>query len=197
MQGLPHPEVAAQLQRICPAASKAARRGVEKPRCRFQQRGLQPPNEVPCALRLHDALDAAGDGLLPAVEALHRDEDAVALDFRVAQVAEGEARLRVSDGAGFVVVGDGFEVAHRHRHAARVRGEADEFLAVLRQNDRLEDVEAAQPANLRLDHARLRDGHHEALGHDVVAEMRKGVPILLKDVAEVKFGKQVMRGDAG
>ena len=30
-----------------------------------------------------------------------------------------------------------------------------------------------------------------------VVETRKGVPILLKDVAEVKFGKQVMRGDAG
>jgi CzcA family heavy metal efflux pump len=30
-----------------------------------------------------------------------------------------------------------------------------------------------------------------------VIESRNGVPILLKDVAEVKFGKQVMRGDAG
>ena len=30
-----------------------------------------------------------------------------------------------------------------------------------------------------------------------VVDTRKGVPILLKDVAEVKFGKQVMRGDAG
>ena len=30
-----------------------------------------------------------------------------------------------------------------------------------------------------------------------VVENRKGVPILLKDVSEVKFGKQVMRGDAG
>jgi CzcA family heavy metal efflux pump len=30
-----------------------------------------------------------------------------------------------------------------------------------------------------------------------VVENRKGIPILLKDVAEVKFGKQVMRGDAG
>nr|MBA3650984.1 efflux RND transporter permease subunit [Chthoniobacterales bacterium] len=30
-----------------------------------------------------------------------------------------------------------------------------------------------------------------------VVETRKGVPILLSDVAEVKFGKQVMRGDAG
>ena len=30
-----------------------------------------------------------------------------------------------------------------------------------------------------------------------VIELRQGVPILLKDVAEVKFGKQVMRGDAG
>ena len=30
-----------------------------------------------------------------------------------------------------------------------------------------------------------------------VIETRNGVPILLKDVAEVKFGKQVMRGDAG
>ena len=30
-----------------------------------------------------------------------------------------------------------------------------------------------------------------------VVEMRGGVPILLKDVAEVRFGKQVMRGDAG
>ena len=32
---------------------------------------------------------------------------------------------------------------------------------------------------------------------NAVVETRKGVPILLKDVAEVKFGKQVMRGDAG
>ncbi len=30
-----------------------------------------------------------------------------------------------------------------------------------------------------------------------VVESRNGVPILLKDVAEVQFGKQVMRGDAG
>jgi CzcA family heavy metal efflux pump len=30
-----------------------------------------------------------------------------------------------------------------------------------------------------------------------VIEMRQGVPILLKDVAEVKFDKRVMRGDAG
>ena len=30
-----------------------------------------------------------------------------------------------------------------------------------------------------------------------VVETRKGVPILLRDVAEVKFGKQTMRGDAG
>ena len=30
-----------------------------------------------------------------------------------------------------------------------------------------------------------------------VVENRNGTPILLKDVAEVKFGKQVMRGDAG
>ncbi len=30
-----------------------------------------------------------------------------------------------------------------------------------------------------------------------VVETRKGVPILLKDVATVQFGKQVMRGDAG
>ncbi len=30
-----------------------------------------------------------------------------------------------------------------------------------------------------------------------VVETRNGVPILLRDVAEVKFGKQVMRGDAG
>ncbi|MFZ5496556.1 MAG: efflux RND transporter permease subunit [Verrucomicrobiota bacterium] len=30
-----------------------------------------------------------------------------------------------------------------------------------------------------------------------VVESRHGVPVLLKDVAEVKFGRQVMRGDAG
>ncbi len=30
-----------------------------------------------------------------------------------------------------------------------------------------------------------------------VVESRKGVPVLLKDVAELKFGRQVMRGDAG
>ncbi|MBA2432144.1 MAG: efflux RND transporter permease subunit, partial [Chthoniobacterales bacterium] len=32
---------------------------------------------------------------------------------------------------------------------------------------------------------------------DSVVETRNGVPILLRDVAEVQFGKQVMRGDAG
>ena len=32
---------------------------------------------------------------------------------------------------------------------------------------------------------------------NAVVEMRKGVPILLKDVADVQFGRQVMRGDAG
>ena len=32
---------------------------------------------------------------------------------------------------------------------------------------------------------------------NAVVEARKGVPILLRDVADVKFGKQVMRGDAG
>ncbi len=31
----------------------------KNPRCRFQQRGAQPPNEIPCALRLRDALVAA------------------------------------------------------------------------------------------------------------------------------------------
>jgi CzcA family heavy metal efflux pump len=36
----------------------------------------------------------------------------------------------------------------------------------------------------------------EEIGASVV-ETRNGVPILLRDVAEVKFGKQVMRGDAG
>ena len=39
-------------------------------------------------LRLHDALDAVGDGLLVAVGALDGDEDAVALHFGVAEVAE-------------------------------------------------------------------------------------------------------------
>ena len=51
-------------------------------------------------------------------------------------------------------------------------------LAVLRQDDRLEDVESTEPANLRLDHAGLRDGHHEAVGHDVVAEMPRPLPSL-------------------
>lgn len=32
---------------------------------------------------------------------------------------------------------------------------------------------------------------------NAVVESRDGVPILLKDVAEVKFGRQIMRGDAG
>ncbi len=32
---------------------------------------------------------------------------------------------------------------------------------------------------------------------DTVVMMRKGVPVRLRDVAEVKFGRQVMRGDAG
>ena len=32
---------------------------------------------------------------------------------------------------------------------------------------------------------------------NAVVEMRSGVPILLKDVADVQFGRQVMRGDAG
>ena len=36
----------------------------------------------------------------------------------------------------------------------------------------------------------------EDIANSVVVN-RKGVPILLKDVAEVKFGRQVMRGDAG
>ncbi|MEO7300555.1 MAG: efflux RND transporter permease subunit [Verrucomicrobiota bacterium] len=34
------------------------------------------------------------------------------------------------------------------------------------------------------------------IAHSVI-ETRNGVPVLLKDVAEVKFGKQVMRGNAG
>ena len=78
--------------------------------------------------------------------------------FGVAQVAEGEAGLGIGHRAGFVVVGDGDQVAHRHGHAARVRREADELLAVVRQNHRLVQVEPGQPPNLRLHHARLRDG---------------------------------------
>ena len=98
--------------------------------------------------------------------------------FGVTQVAEGEARLGVGDGAGLVVFGDGFEVAHGDREAARVRREADELFPVLRQDDRLEDVESTQPTNLRLDHAGLRVGHHEALGHDVVAEKLREIRTL-------------------
>ena len=36
----------------------------------------------------------------------------------------------------------------------------------------------------------------EDIGNTVI-ESRKGVPVLLRDVAEVKFGRQVMRGNAG
>ena len=57
------------------------------------------------ALRLHEALDAVGDGLLPAVEALDRDENAVALRLGVAQVAEGDTHLGIGNGTGFVVFG--------------------------------------------------------------------------------------------
>ena len=104
----------------------------------------------------------------------------------------------IGDGTGLVVFGDGLEVAHGDRRggggeyrrledgraeAVRVRCEADELLAVLGQDDRLEDVESTQPTNLRLDDAGLRDGHHEALGHDVVAEK-------LREIRAVEGKKQ-------
>lgn len=41
-------------------------------------------------LRLHDPLDAVGERDLETIQALDRDEHAVALRLCVAQVAEGE-----------------------------------------------------------------------------------------------------------
>jgi len=48
-------------------------------------------------------------------------EDAVARHFGGAQVAEGQARVRVGHSTGFVIFGDGFEVARGDRAAARMK----------------------------------------------------------------------------
>ena len=56
-----------------------------------------------------------------------------------------------------------------------MRGEADELLAVLRQDDRLVQIEAGEAADLRLDDARLRDLRDEAFRHDIIAEQIREV----------------------
>jgi len=70
-------------------------------------------------------------------------------------------------------------------------------------------MDAAEKAQVNTAGGFLEGANQEALIRNIgrttkvediaesVVETRKGVPILLKDVAEVKFGKQVMRGDAG
>ena len=70
-------------------------------------------------------------------------------------------------------------------------------------------LEAAEKAQVNTAGGFLEGANQEALIRNIgrttsiddiansVVETRKGVPILLKDVAEVKFGRQVMRGDAG
>ena len=72
-----------------------------------------------------------------------------------------------------------------------------------------EVIEAARNSQVNTAGGFLEGANREALVRNIgrttsieeiaasVVEMRGGVPILLKDVAEVRFGKQVMRGDAG
>ncbi len=70
-------------------------------------------------------------------------------------------------------------------------------------------TDAAQKSQVNTAGGFLEGANQEALVRNIgrttllddiansVVESRNGVPILLKDVAEVQFGKQVMRGDAG
>ena len=70
-------------------------------------------------------------------------------------------------------------------------------------------MEAAEKSQVNTAGGFLEGANQEALIRNIgrttsiddiansVVETRNGVPILLKDVAEVKFGRQVMRGDAG
>jgi len=70
-------------------------------------------------------------------------------------------------------------------------------------------MEAAEKSQVNTAGGFLEGANQEALIRNVgrttslddianaVVESRDGVPILLKDVAEVRFGRQVMRGDAG
>jgi CzcA family heavy metal efflux pump len=70
-------------------------------------------------------------------------------------------------------------------------------------------IEAAQNAQMNTAGGFLEGAHQEALIRnigrtaalediaDAVIQKRNDVPILIKDVADVRFGRQVMRGDAG